>query len=82
MLDKLKLIAKQAVFGAMPSPWRSDELIRVAIQTSDGFDEPFWTAALDRELPAWRTHVEVRCMPGNLAFLHAARDADACSTMS
>ena len=82
MLDKLKNTAKHAIIRAIPSAWHSDDLVRVVIQTGDGFDQPLWTDALDRELPAWRKHIELLCVPGDFAFLHATQDADACSTMS
>lgn len=82
MLDKLKQGALWVIGTAMPAPWRRHDLIRVAIQTCDGFDEPLWAGALDQELPAWREKIELLCVTGDFAFRHAVSDADACSTMT
>ncbi len=82
MLNDLRRIAKSALLSAIPSPWKRQDILRVAIQTTDGFDAPLWTGALDRQLPDWRDRIELLCVPGDFAFAHAASDADACTTMT
>ena len=82
MLTKLRHMVKSTLLSAMPSPWKRQDIARVAIQTCDGFDLALWTGALDRELPDWPERIELLCVPGDFAFAHAASDADACTTMT
>lgn len=80
--ESLKRISKRVIVSQMPSLWREDGLFRVLVRTDENFCDAIWKDALDLEMPAWQSKIQLLCVQNRFSFERAICEADACSVMA